>query len=174
VLAVVKKYVKNNPGITMRELTQAFTHPQLPVIIVPYDEAQEIYERTGHRRHFVDEPITLTDTKIAINNQWGAGGIVVFIELAERLGYSIESANQTEGIRGWIRTLLREAKERGDNHIDIKAGDVIRSKLQGANGKAPQVCSAMKSVMRDGDEILYSPPGGASTRFTVRYYLREE
>ena len=67
--------------------------------------------------------------------------------------------------------MLREAKARGDESIDIVAGDIIRDKLK-SNNKAPQVCSAMRSLMRDGDEVLYEPPGGASTRVTIRYYLQ--
>jgi len=174
VLAVVKKHVENNPEITVQELTQAFTDSRLPVIIAPIDEAREIADRTGHRRHFVDEPITLIGAEIAVNNQWGAGGIEAFIDLAESLGYSIVSLNQTDEFRGWIRSLIREAKEREDEYVDIVAGDIVRGKLQGNYQKSAMVCSAMKSLMREGDEILKSPPSGLGSSLTIRYFLQEE
>lgn len=172
VLAVVKKHVENNPDIKMQELTQAFTSPMLPVIIAPIAEAREVAERTGHRRHFVDEPIILADAEIAVNNQWGAGGIETFISLAEGLGYSIESLNQTDEIRGWIRTMLRDAKERGDEYLDIVAGEIVRGNLQGNYQKSAMVCSAMKSVMRYVDEVLNSPPSGKGSGLKIRYYLQ--
>jgi len=90
VLAVVKKHIGNNPEITMQELTQTFTASRLPTIITPIKEAREITERTRYRRHFIDEPIVLVDAEVAVNNQWDAGGIEVFIDLADKLGYSIE------------------------------------------------------------------------------------
>ena len=174
VLAVVKKHVENNPSITMQELSKAFTSPVLPVIITPIEEAREVAERTGHRRHFIDEPITLVDAEIAVNNQWGTGGIESFIGLAEGLGYSIESLNQTDEMRSWIRAMLRGAKERGDDYIDIVAGDIVRDKLQSNYKKTAMVCSAMKSIMRDGDEVLNSPPSGLGSKLTIRYFLQED
>jgi len=81
-----------------------------------------------------------------------------------------KAGNQTETIRDWIRSLLKEAKERGDTYIDIVAGEICRAKSQW-NDRAAMVCSAMYTTKRDNDEVLYSPPKGKSTRLTIRYYL---
>lgn len=94
--------------------------------------------------------------------------------IRESLQAVSKSSNQTEEIRGWIRSLLREAKERGDEHIDINAGDIVRKKLQSNYQKSSMVCSAMKSIMHNNYEVLESPPSGFGSGLTIRYFLQEE
>ena len=171
VLAVVKKHVECHPNITFSELIQTFSHSNLPTIIVPLEEAQKIAERSGQPRHFIDMPIRLMDAEVAVNNQWGAGIIEPFIDLANQLGYSVHPINQTDEIRGWIRNLLDIARTKGDSYLDILAGDIIRDKLQGDYNKNALVCAAMKSLMGENDKILYSPPSGISSKLEIRYYL---
>ena len=173
VLAVVKKYVTQNPGVSLDLLKQTLSAGGLKVA-APLSEAQEIADRTGHRRHFLDEPLVLADAEVAVSTEWGIGNIGLFIGLAERQGFLIEPLNQTEEIRGWLRTLLREANERGEEYTDIVAGDVIRDKLQSNYQKSAMVCSAMKSLMHEGDEVLYTPPSGIGSKLAVRYFLRRE
>jgi len=49
-------------------------------------EAKEIAKK--RKRHYIKNPIKLTDTKIAVSNQWGSN-ITLFIETAKDLGYEI-------------------------------------------------------------------------------------
>lgn len=126
---------------------------------------------TGYQRHFIDEPISLIDAEVAVNNQWGTGIIEPFINLANQLGYPIHPINQTDEIRSWIHSLLDEARTREDEYLDLLAGDITRGKLQGNYKKTAQVCSAMKSLMGENDEILNSPPSGIGSRLKIRYYL---
>jgi hypothetical protein len=90
VLAVVKKYISNNPNTSVDTLMQAFAHPRIKAI-ARLSDALEIVERTGHKRHFIKEPITLKDDKVAISTEWGIGNIGVFIDVARRLGFVIEA-----------------------------------------------------------------------------------
>lgn len=45
------------------------------------ESAQEIYDRTGHKRHYLKatELIELADSTIATSNQWGVGNIEKFV-----------------------------------------------------------------------------------------------
>ncbi|MCL2856603.1 MAG: PD-(D/E)XK nuclease family protein [Oscillospiraceae bacterium] len=170
VLAVIQSYVASNPSISMEDLLQAFHHPTLN-IIAPLSKAEEIYERTKHKRHFINEPIALSGCEIAVSTQWDAGSIDVFIDMAKRLGFSIEQLNQTGEIKAIIRSMLDEAKTKGAEYLDIVAGDIIRENVEGNYQKTAMVCSAMKACKLDDDEVLQSPPSGLGSRLTIRYYL---
>jgi hypothetical protein len=80
-----------------------------------------------------------------------------------------KAGNQTDEFRKWIRTMLEESKARGDEYLDIVAGDIIRDRLRANYKKTAQVCSAMKSIMREGDIVLKSPPSGLGSTLTIRY-----
>ncbi|WP_423907357.1 hypothetical protein [Candidatus Spongiihabitans sp.] len=93
VLAVVKKYVEENPGISFSKLLEIFPcrlQGSLGVF-VKLPCAQEIYERTSHKRHFIehDETIKLPDSVIAVCSQWGRSNIIGFLKLAEEIGHTI-------------------------------------------------------------------------------------
>lgn len=90
VLAVVQKYIADNPGISIEAFMQAFAHPKLKVA-ARLSDAIEIVERTGHKRHFIKEPIILKDGEIVVSTQWGIGNIGNFIDVARRLGFLIEA-----------------------------------------------------------------------------------
>ena len=57
--------------------------------------AQEIYERTGHKRFYIkaDELIELSDETIATCTQWGIGNISTFVENVNKMnnGFRIEN-----------------------------------------------------------------------------------
>lgn len=93
VLAVVKDYVARNPQISFDELLEQFSkgiqgssgvfnHQQI---------ADEIYKRTGHKRHFVksSELVQLSDSIVAVSKEWGADNIDEFVRHAESLGLTI-------------------------------------------------------------------------------------
>jgi len=93
VLAVVKSYISNNPGASFNELQKSFPkHLQGSSGVFNLQaDAQDIYERTGHKRHFIksNEIIKLSDCDVAISTEWGKGNIDDFIVTAQALGYEI-------------------------------------------------------------------------------------
>ncbi len=94
--AVIRNYVEENPSITFAELKTVFPDnlQGSTGTFDTYDNAQEIYDRTGHKRFYIkpDELIKLSDAIIATSNQWGIGNIENFIKKAEKIGnnYKIE------------------------------------------------------------------------------------
>ena len=94
VLAVVKQHVAMHAVRDVETLRQAFPK-QLQGgqgVFDTQETAQEIIDRTGHKRHFVkpEELIDLGQDVIAVSTEWGAGNIDRFIEQARALGHTIE------------------------------------------------------------------------------------
>ena len=81
---VLRSYIEQNPNTTFVELKEAFpdsiqgSHG----VFKTAEDAQEIMERTGHKRHYVEvsELIKLKDEIIATSNQWGKGNIDRFVD----------------------------------------------------------------------------------------------
>jgi len=95
VLAVIKAYVQDHPGTSFAALEQQIPQSlQGRETFTTEAKAQEHYQKTGYRRHYLepDELITLTDTTIAVSSQWGLPNIGRFIEQAKRLGFNIQEA----------------------------------------------------------------------------------
>ena len=103
VLAVLKRHVENDPGITFSKLEQAFPkHLQgFYGCFVTVAEAENIYASTDHKRHFLkpEELIELKDQRIAVCTQWGKG---------------------KNGTKGNIDALIERAKEHSYNIIEEK------------------------------------------------------
>jgi len=97
VLAVVKDYISKNPDTPFDELLNVLPkHLQgSSGVFVRQDDAQEIYDRTGHKRNFIkpNELIQLTDCVIAVSAEWGAGNINKFIQHVKSIGYEILPTN---------------------------------------------------------------------------------
>jgi hypothetical protein len=78
-----------NPTITYAELEKDF--PQLLQgsmgVFDTSENAQEIFDRTGHKRHYLkpDELIELSDSIIATSTQWGIGNIEPFVNHVNRM-----------------------------------------------------------------------------------------
>lgn len=93
VLAVVKEYISNNPITSFGELLKIFPkNIQGSMGVFSHQEdAQDIYERTGHKRHFVkpNELIQLSDCVIAVSTEWGTSNINNLIQQAQSIGYTI-------------------------------------------------------------------------------------
>lgn len=94
-LAIVKKFVEENPNITYSGLDSIF-HRSLQGsqgVFLTQQEAEEIYSETSRRRHFLkaEELIKIADSTIAVSNQWGMGNINNLISKAKELGYRIDS-----------------------------------------------------------------------------------
>ena len=96
VLAILKQYVEDNPGIMYSGLENAFPKNLQGSIgcFGSVEAAKEISERSpSHRnRHFraAGDLIELSDATIAVCNQWGIGNIEAFIGNASRLGCDIK------------------------------------------------------------------------------------
>lgn len=75
----------------------------------------------------------------------------------------------SEDIRQYIDTLLQEAKDRGEEYIDLVSGDI--HKQLGLKNRMPQVCSIMYQKKLPGDEILHTTPSGMSSTIKIRYFL---
>lgn len=168
--AIVSKYVKEHPVVSFHELQRVFPK-ELQGTIGTFDTIENALSREEGYRHFSknDEVLSLKDANIAVCNQWGSGNIKHIIRVAKQLGYDVEQQNHTEEIRDHIRDLFDKAKESGQDYIDILAKDV--EKAVSDDQHVPSVCSAMRSLMKDGDEILKSPPKGNGVTLLIRYYL---
>jgi hypothetical protein len=95
VLSVITQHIKKLPDMTFQELKEDFPDClQGSAVVVLLENAQEIFTRTGRKRHFISEGeilITSDNKKIAVSTQWGAGNINNFINRARELGYQIEA-----------------------------------------------------------------------------------
>ncbi len=82
--AVMKSFVEKNPNITYSELEKLFPkHIQgSNGVFTTHDKAQEIFDRTSHKRHYINpkELIQLSDSVIATSNQWGIDNINRFVK----------------------------------------------------------------------------------------------
>ena len=96
VLSVVMAYVRDHPSTTFPQLESAFPRKLQGSslgVFTTREQGCEIRERTGRRRHFVEdsETVRLADGKeIAIASEWGVGNLDRFVSCAESLGYEIE------------------------------------------------------------------------------------
>jgi hypothetical protein len=92
VLAIIQYFIKDKNINDITTLKSYFSHKTL---FIPYQEAQEIYNRQGIQRHFLknDEIIEFNNEKFAISNQWGVDNINKFIKDIEKIGYTIQIVN---------------------------------------------------------------------------------
>ena len=92
VLAVVKKYVADNPSITYAELEAAFP-PKLQGSHGVFREKEDAINLANkkRKRHFIEEEecIQLNDLSIAVCSQWGIGNIGNFIDKVKDFSYII-------------------------------------------------------------------------------------
>jgi hypothetical protein len=97
VLAIIKRHVESNPEISFAELEKAFPQScQGSVgVFTTIEKANEIKTTTGRKRHFLnaDEVIKLSDSTIAISDQWNPVNIDRFIQQAVKNGYIINLKN---------------------------------------------------------------------------------
>lgn len=95
---VVRTYIEENPTISYAELEKVF--PQSlqgsTGVFDTKENAQEIFDRTGHKRHYLksDELIKLSDSIIATSNQWGLGNITNFIKHVNDLNNDFRIENK--------------------------------------------------------------------------------
>ena len=78
----------------------------------------------------------------------------------------------TGEIRAYIRQLLREAAESGEEALVLRSGSIHRA--LGLSSRMPQVCNAMRQCMREGDRVLFETPSGYSSTLKIQYLPRKE
>lgn len=93
VLAVIKKYVDQHPGITVDELNNAFPSRVfkssyscvMDVNLIPQKQIKPV------KRYFVDETIQLNDgTNVAVCTQWGYNTKYFIEYVTKKYGFVIE------------------------------------------------------------------------------------
>jgi hypothetical protein len=96
VLAILKDFCKRNPNciLSIGEMRRAFPESLHPSggLFRKIDEAREIYDRTGTKRHFIDaeESFEFKDGSVyVVTNQWGTKRHPAFREQCRQLGYKI-------------------------------------------------------------------------------------
>lgn len=98
VLAVIKKYVDDNPNITFTKLLSVFPKAIQGSIGVfnKYEFVQEKYIDKQHKRHFVkpEEIIRLSDCSVAVCTEWGIGNINNFLNKVKELGYDVTTMEE--------------------------------------------------------------------------------
>ncbi|GHU69184.1 hypothetical protein FACS189450_01550 [Spirochaetia bacterium] len=69
--------------------------------------------------------------------------------------------------------LFSEAEKRGEVVLQINAGKLHRlvGGYPGPNHRMPSCCSAMRTRMRDADQIIQAPPEGDGANLTIEYRL---
>lgn len=93
VLAIIKEYIASNPETLFEDLLLIFPKSLQGStgVFSKHKDAQEIYERTRHKRHFLksNELIQLSDCVVAVSTEWGAMNIDAFIRKAQSIGYTV-------------------------------------------------------------------------------------
>jgi hypothetical protein len=91
VLAVVSKYVEDNPTTTFEQLKEIFPDTLMKRfgVFATEEKAKELSGKVN--RYFLksEQLIKLEDAMIAVCNQWTSALLVPFLELADKLGYTI-------------------------------------------------------------------------------------
>ena len=99
VLAVVEQYVSDNPGLAKEELEEKFP-AALQGSIGVLSSIEEAEGKYKGKRHFVKNPIRLTNATIAVCSQWGAGNLEGFLQhTTGELGYAINEESGAEDLK---------------------------------------------------------------------------
>lgn len=99
VLAVIQKICKDRPDCNLVQLQQLFAVFSSFKVVTTKEEAESIWKKTGHRRHFIkpEEIIkTCNDEELAVSNQWSKDGTNIFIShIPQEWGYKIDIISST-------------------------------------------------------------------------------
>lgn len=146
VLAIVKKYIKENPSVSYSKLKEVFPDSLQGSIGVlknkaDYDEYKK-RTSTGNRRFFIDDVLKIDDDEIYICSQWSG-----------------DLANGTEGNKD---NIFNHAK-------NILKYDLIdNSNIQTNNNQKVRDRKVQTSEQPQPlNQILYGPPGTGKTYHTI-------
>ena len=79
----------------------------------------------------------------------------------------------TETFTNEVKQIIDEARNKGEEYVVIKSGDVHRAVggYPGRNHNMPSCCEAMYKLMGAKDEVLTAPPSGKGATLSIKYYL---
>ncbi len=91
VLAVVKKYVEDNPDATFKQLKEVFPDTLMPRWHIFRNEQEAIKLSANKPRYFLKHPIKIKGQKepIVVSNQWTAALIDKFLPVIKSIGYKV-------------------------------------------------------------------------------------
>jgi len=75
--------------------------------------------------------------------------------------------------RNELNSIFHESEKRGLKVIEIRSGD-LHTKLgdyPGRNHSMPTCCSVMRSMIKESDQVIQSPPRGNGANLVIRYCL---
>jgi hypothetical protein len=94
VLAVLKHHLIVNEDYSYQKLEKDFPKELQGSqgVFAQLDNAMEIKDRTGHKRHFlaIDDLLEVENVKIAVSTEWGIKNIENFLKRCKELNYRIE------------------------------------------------------------------------------------
>ena len=93
VLAVIQKACEDRPDCNLAQLQQVFGVFGSFKVVTTKEEAESIWQKTGHRRHFIkpEETIKTCDEELAVSNQWMKDTTNIFIShIPQEWGYKID------------------------------------------------------------------------------------
>lgn len=72
-----------------------------------------------------------------------------------------------------LQSVLAEARNRGDQSVDVRSGDLHRRTggYPQRRHRLPTCCRVMYEFMRPQDEIIKRPPKGNGANLVIRYHL---
>lgn len=96
---VIKTFVEKNPQTTYAELEQLFPasiQGSNKGVFTSKQNAQEIFDKTGHKRYYIkaDELLELADETIVTCNQWGIGNIMNFVNHVNSMDNDLQIRNE--------------------------------------------------------------------------------
>ncbi len=79
----------------------------------------------------------------------------------------------TEAFTNEIQHMIDEARNKGEEYVVIRAGDVHRvvGGYKNNNHRMPSCCGAMYKLKKANDEVLNAPPSGLGANLIIKYYL---
>ena len=95
--------------------------------------------------------------------------VAVLMSEKENNAESKENKMTTKEIRNYIEGLKNNVKERGQNSLVLRSGDIHKN-LQLKNAM-PAVCNAMRQCMNPSDVVIHSTPSGNSSTIEIEYKL---
>lgn len=101
VLAVVRRYVADHPGVSFEELRQAFPDELQASSALQFSPVRVVVARLSDiqpseaKRFFLSEGETLTarNSDVAVSREWNLDNIHAFLARAKALGYEITVAS---------------------------------------------------------------------------------
>ena len=89
----------------------------------------------------------------------------------ERSAAGCEDKVSMSDIRRYLIKIKDDAARQGEPFIILSSKDIHNA--MNLVQRYPMVCNAMRQLMGENDEVLYSPPSGYSSTLKIKYYLDE-